>query len=77
MPKSRSAKEICREDPDSISCSVATKREKRRKKRDEEYGEKKPDVTEAPKPEEEEEPPPKPATERQKYLDMLEKKYGT
>lgn len=70
MPSSRSAKEICREDPDGISCKVATKREARRKARDEKYGE-----TPAPKPEpkkpEAKKPlkPPKPATERRRYLD--------
>ncbi len=62
MPSSRSAKEICREDPDSISCKVATNREARKKRRDEEYGE-----AESPKPPPKK--PTKPATERRKYLD--------
>ncbi len=67
MPSSRSAKEICREDPDGISCKVATKREARRKRRKEEYGE-----TDAPKPppkKPEAKKPTKPATERRKYLE--------
>ncbi len=68
MPSSRSAKEICREDPDGISCKVATKREARRKRRKEEYGE-----TPAPKPPPKKpapkKPPPKPATERRRYLE--------
>lgn len=76
MPKSRSAKEICREDPDSISCRVATKREARRKKYEAEYGEEKPEVTEAPKPEEEKKELTKPGTERRKYLDELEEELG-
>ncbi len=83
MPTSRSAKEICREDPDSISCRVATNREKRKKKRAEKYGEPVavPEVEEepeAPPPEdtETEAPKPKPATERRKYLDEIEKELG-
>lgn len=76
MPSSRSAKEICREDPKSISCKVATKREARRKRYEEEYGDEKP---EAPPPEDKktEAPKPKPATERRKYLDELEKEAGS
>ena len=65
VPSSRSAKEICREDPKSISCSVATKREARKKRRDEEYGTEAPKPTETPK----QKKPTKPATERRKYLD--------
>lgn len=66
MPSSRSAKEICREDPNSISCKVATKREARRKARAVEYGE-----TDAPKPDVSDKTPkkPKPATERREYLE--------
>lgn len=67
MPSSRSAKEICREDPHGISCKVATKREARRKRRKEEYGE-----ADAPKPppkKPEAKKPTKPATERRKYLE--------
>ncbi len=67
MPSSRSAKEICREDPSSISCKVATSREKRRKRRAAEYGE-----TKAPKPKAkkgEAKAPTDAATERNKYLD--------
>jgi len=67
VPSSRSAKEICREDPHGISCKVATKREARRKRRKEEYGE-----TPAPKPppkKPEKKKPTKPATERRKYLE--------
>jgi hypothetical protein len=76
MPASRSAKEICREDPDSISCKVAKKKEARAKKYEEEYGDE--PETEAVKPEPEPSaPPPKPATERQKYLDELEEKAGS
>ncbi len=68
MPSSRSAKEICREDPNSISCKVATSREERRKRRAAEYGE-----TEAPKPLVKEPGPKKKETDavkqRRKYLD--------
>ena len=67
MPSSRSAKEICREDPKGISCKVATKREARRKRREEEYGE-----APAPKPppkKPEKKKPTKPATQRRKYLE--------
>ncbi len=69
MPSPRSAKEICAEDPKSISCKVATRREQRRKNRDEALG-----LTPAPAPK----PPPKkpaakkptkPATQRHKYLE--------
>ena len=70
MPSSRSAKEICREDPKGISCKVATKREARRKRREEEYGEapapKPPPKKPAPK---KPAKPTKPATERRKYLE--------
>lgn len=68
MPTSRSAKEVCREfGPESISCRVATKREKRRK----EFG----TETEAPRPEpaaEGETPAPpeeRDTTRRRRYLD--------
>ncbi len=67
MPSSRSAKEICREDPKGIPCKVATSREARRKRRAEEFGE-----TPAPKPPPKKpaaKKPTKPATERRKYLD--------
>ncbi len=77
MPSSRSAKEICREDPGSISCKVATNREARAKRFEEKYAEEKPVEAEPEKPEEEvKSPPPKPVTERQKYLDDLERKAG-
>ncbi len=70
MPTSRSAKEICREDPDSISCKVATKREARRKRYEDKYGGD-PALREAPPPEdkETEAPKPDPLKERRKYLD--------
>lgn len=78
MPASRSAKEICREDPTSISCKVATNRERRRKKREKEYGEKPKEETEAPKPEKTEETPePISRFDRQAQLDALEKKAGS
>ncbi len=82
MPSSRSAKEICREDPTSISCKVAKNREARRKKFEEEYAEE-PEETEAEEPEETEveaeaeTEDPKPATERLKYLDKLEREAGS
>lgn len=73
MPRSRSVKEICREDPDSISCSVATKREARRKRFEEQYAEEEPEepAPEEPPPEdkETEAPKPDPVKERQRYLD--------
>lgn len=70
MPSSRSAKEICREDPKGISCKVATKREARRKRREEEYGEA-PAPKPPPKKPEAKKPtkPAKPATERRRYLE--------
>lgn len=79
MPSSRSAKEICREDPGSISCKVATKREVRRKRYAEQYGDETPEAEQP-----EAEPPAqdveteaiKPATERRKYLDEQERKAG-
>jgi hypothetical protein len=74
MPTSRSAKEICREDPDSISCKVATKREARRKRYKEKYGDDKPEAKTPEKDVETEAP--KPATERRKYLDEQERKAG-
>lgn len=74
MPSSRSAKEICREDPGSISCKVATKREARRKRYREQYDDDKPEAT---TPEEDlKTEAPKPATERRKYLDEQERKAG-
>jgi len=76
MPTSRSAKEICREDPDSISCKVAKKREARRKRYKEQYGDEKPEAPEATKPEDRKTKAPKPVTERQKYLDEQERKAG-
>ena len=72
MPSSRSAKEICREHgQDSISCSVAKKREARRKRRAKEYGE-----TEAPpKPEAKKPEPKKPEPERgRRRREYLEEK---
>jgi hypothetical protein len=87
MPSSRSAKEICREDPTSISCKVATKREARRKRFEEQYAEEETEETEETETEEPtdaevaetetETPKPKPATERLAYLDMLEKEAGS
>jgi len=82
MPSSRSAKEICREDPTSISCKVATKREARRKEYEEKYAEPEAEETEIEETETEEAETevteaPKPATERQKYLDELEKEAGS
>lgn len=77
MPASRSAKEICREDPTSISCKVATNRERRRKKREKEYGEKPKDETEAPKPEETEKVAPPSRFDRQAQLDEMERKAGS
>ena len=67
MPSSRSAKEICREDPKGISCKVATNRERRKKEREKEFG-----PAAAPKPppkKPEAKKPTKPATERRKYLE--------
>ena len=69
MPSSRSAKEICREDPKGISCKVATKREARRKRREEEYGEAPATKPPPKKPEPKKPPPPKPVTERHRYLE--------
>jgi len=69
MPSSRSAKEICREDPHGISCKVATKREARRKVRDEKYGETPAPKPAPKKPAPKKPPPPKPATERRRYLE--------
>lgn len=78
MPSSRSAKEICREDPDSISCKVATNRERRRKKREEEYGEETPaPPAEEAKPEQEPEAPPPGRFERGRQLEELEKEAGS
>ena len=81
MPASRSAKEICREDPTSISCKVATQREARKKKFEEQYAEEpaETEVEEAEETEveETETEAPKPATERLKYLDELEKAAGS
>lgn len=79
MPASRSAKEICREDPESISCKVATKREARRKRFEEKYAEEPKEVEEVeePEPTDEETEAPKPATDRQAYLDALEKEAGS
>lgn len=85
MPSSRSAKEICREDPTSISCKVATKREARRKRFEEQYAEpeaeepeevEEVEEAESPEPSDEVTEAPKPVTERQKYLDELERKAG-
>ncbi len=84
MPSSRSAKEICREDPTSISCKVATKREARRKRFEEQYAEPEAEVeepeeveeAESPEPSDEVTEAPKPVTERRKYLDELERKAG-
>lgn len=67
MPSSRSAKEICREDPKGISCKVATNRERRKKEREKEFG-----TAAAPKPppkKPEAKKPTKPATQRRKYLE--------
>jgi len=69
MPSSRSAKEICREDPKGISCKVATNREARRKRRKEEYGEAPAPKPPPKKPPPKKRPPPKPATERHRYLE--------
>jgi hypothetical protein len=89
VPASRSAKEICREDPTSISCKVATQREARKKKFEEQYAEEpaeteveeaeETEVEEAEESEveETETEDPKPATERLKYLDELEKAAGS
>lgn len=85
MPASRSAKEICREDPTSISCKVATKREARRKRFEEQYAEpeteepEEVEEAESPEPSDEvtEAPKPDPVKERQKYLDELEKEVGS
>ena len=81
MPNSRSAKEICREDPTSISCKVATKREARKKRFEEQYAEEETETEEAEveetEVEETETEAPKPATERLKYLDELEKAAGS
>ena len=77
MPTSRSAKEICREDPDSISCSVATNREKRKKKRAERYGEPEEEAeVEVVEPSEEEAPPIS-KFNRQAQLDEMERKAGS
>ncbi len=88
MPSSRSAKEICREDPTSISCKVATKREARRKRFEEQYAEpeaeepeeveevEEVEEAESPEPSDKVTEAPKPVTERQKYLDELERKAG-
>lgn len=75
MPTSRSAKEICREDPDSISCRVATKRDARRERLKAKYGDEEP---EAPPPEDKktEAPKPDPVKDRRKYLDEIEKELG-
>lgn len=88
MPSSRSAKEICREDPTSISCKVATNREARKKRFEEQYAQEETETeTEETEVEETEEtevaeteteaPKPKPATDRLAYLDMLEKEAGS
>ena len=85
MPSSRSAKEICREDPTSISCKVATKREARKKRFEEQYAQEEPETEETETEVEETEvaeteteaPKPKPATDRLAYLDMLEKEAGS
>lgn len=86
MPSSRSAKEICREDPTGISCKVATKREARKKRFEEQYAEEETETEETEVEETEEAevaetetetPKPKPATERLAYLDELEKEAGS
>lgn len=88
MPSSRSAKEICREDPGGISCKVAKKREARRKRFEEQYAEEETEETETETEVEEpteaevaetetETPKPKPATDRLAYLDELEKVAGS
>lgn len=88
MPSSRSAKEICREDPTSISCKVATKREARKKRFEEQYAQEETETEETEVEETEveetevaetetETPKPKPATERLAYLDELEKEAGS
>lgn len=74
MGRSRSAKEICAEDPGGISCSVAKNREKRQAARDKEYGDP-PPKTET-KPKETKDAAPKAATERGKYIDAEVEKQG-
>ena len=86
MPASRSAKEICREDPTGIPCKVAKKREARRKRFEEQYAEDEAEEVEETEVEETEveeteetevTEAPKPVTDRQAYLDMLEKEAGS
>ncbi len=74
MPSSRSAKEICREDPKGISCKVATNREARRKRRKEEYGEAPAPKPPPKKPPPKKRPPPRPVTERHRYLEEQSRK---
>lgn len=63
MASSRSAKEICRDDPGGISCKIAKDRERRR------AAEGTAPEPETPSPPVKTEPPPSAVKDRQKYLD--------